>query len=125
MMPLGRGRENAASGVFFTVPLLVAMNTKCCSSNCLTGSTALIFSPSSSGSRLTIGLPRAPRPACGSSNNPHPENLAPVGKAQQCIVGVRDEELLDEVFILDRGGRLAAPAAPLCLVVRNRLRLGI
>ena len=67
-MPLVRGRENAASGVFLTVPLLVAMNTKCCSSNCLTGSTALIFSPSSSGSRFTIGLPREPRPACGSSN---------------------------------------------------------
>ena len=67
MMPLVRGRENAVSGVFFTVPWLVAMNTKCCSSYCLTGSSALIFSPSSSGSRLTIGLPREPRPACGSS----------------------------------------------------------
>ena len=67
MMPLARGRENAASGVFLTVPARVAMNTKCCSSYCLTGSSALIFSPSSSGSRFTIGLPRAPRPACGSS----------------------------------------------------------
>ena len=68
MMPLARGRENADSGVFFTVPWLVAMNTKCSSSNCLMGSMALIFSPSSSGSRLTMGLPREPRPACGSSN---------------------------------------------------------
>ena len=66
MMPVVRGRENADSGVFLTVPWLVAMNTKCCSSNCLMGSTALIFSPSSRGSRLTMGLPRAPRPAWGS-----------------------------------------------------------
>jgi hypothetical protein len=27
MMPVVRGRENAASGVFFTVPLAVAMKT--------------------------------------------------------------------------------------------------
>ena len=67
MMPLERGREKDASGVFFTVPARVAMKTKCCSSKCFTGSSALIFSPSSSGSRFTIGLPRAPRPACGSS----------------------------------------------------------
>ena len=68
MMPLARGRENADSGVFLTVPWLVAMNTKWSSSNCLMGSTALMRSPSSSGSRLTMGLPREPRPACGSSN---------------------------------------------------------
>src|SRR5256885_613187 len=67
MIPVDRGLENAASGVFFTVPARVAMNTKCCSSYCLTGNRALIFSPSSSGNRFTIGLPRAPRPACGSS----------------------------------------------------------
>ena len=35
MMPLVRGRENADSGVFFTVPCAVAMNMKCSSSNCL------------------------------------------------------------------------------------------
>jgi len=68
MMPDGRGRENAARGVFFTVPRLVAMKTKCCSSNWLDRESALIFSPASSGSRFTIGLPREPRPACGSSN---------------------------------------------------------
>ena len=41
MMPLWRGRENADSGVFFTVPSRVAMNTKCVSSYCLMGSTAV------------------------------------------------------------------------------------
>ena len=38
---------------------------------------------------------------------------------------VRDEQLLDEVFVLDRGGRLAAAAAALRLVLGDRLRLRI
>ena len=59
--------RTSASAVFFTVPCAVAMNTKWFSSNSLTGSTAVIFSPSSSGNRLTIGLPRAVRLPCGSS----------------------------------------------------------
>ena len=65
MMPLARGRENADSGVFFTVPWLVAMNTKCSSSNCLMGSTALIFSPSSQRQQVDHGLAAraAARPA--------------------------------------------------------------
>ena len=67
MMPLGRGRENSASGVFFTVPCAVAMNTKWFSSNSLTGTTAVIFSPSSSGNMLTIGLPRLERLPAGTS----------------------------------------------------------
>ncbi len=66
MMPAARGRENAASGVFLTVPAAVAMNTKRSSSYSRIGSTAVMRSPSSSGSRFTIGLPREPRPACGS-----------------------------------------------------------
>ena len=40
MMPFARGRENADSGVFLTVPCAVAMNTKWSSSNSLIGSTA-------------------------------------------------------------------------------------
>ena len=104
MMPLARGRENADSGVFFTVPSLVAMNTKCSSSNCLIGSTALIFSPSSSGSRFTIGLPRAGAPGLRQLEHPQPVDLAAVGEAQQRVVRVRDEQLLDEVLVLDRGG---------------------
>ena len=91
MMPVARGRENADSGVFFTVPWLVAMNTKCCSSNCLMGSTALIFSPSSSGSRFTIGLPRAPRPACGSSIDLQPVDLAAVREAKNGVMSVCHE----------------------------------
>ena len=67
MMPDGRGRENADSAVFLTVPLAVAMNTKWPSSNSLTGSTAVIFSCSSSGTRLMIGLPRLVRLPCGTA----------------------------------------------------------
>ncbi len=58
-MPEVRGREKSASGVFFTVPDVVAMKTNLSSSNSRTGRMALMRSPSSSGSRLTIGLPRA------------------------------------------------------------------
>ena len=66
MIPDGRGLENSESGVFFTVPLAVAMNTKWSSTNSFTGRIAVIFSCSSSGTRLTIGLPRAMRPPWGT-----------------------------------------------------------
>ena len=66
MMPLERGREKSLSGVFLTVPDAVAMNTKRSSAYSRTGSTALMRSSASSGSRLTIGRPRAVRPACGN-----------------------------------------------------------
>ena len=66
MMPLARGRENAESGVFLTVPCAVAIRTKRLSSNSLTAWTAVMRSPSPSCSRLTIGLPREPRLASGS-----------------------------------------------------------
>ena len=61
MMPALRGFAKLVSGVFFTVPMAVAMKTKCSSSISLTGRIAVIFSPSSSGKRLTIGLPREAR----------------------------------------------------------------
>src|SRR5882672_129098 len=66
MIPFSRGLENCESGVFFTVPSEVARNTKCLSSYSLTGSTALIFSPSESGKRFTMGLPRLARVPCGT-----------------------------------------------------------
>ena len=67
MMPLAIGRENADSAVFFTVPVDVAMNTKCSSSNSLTGRIAVIFSCSINGTRLTIGLPREARLPTGTA----------------------------------------------------------
>jgi hypothetical protein len=67
MMPALRGLEKSDSGVFLTVPSRVAMKMNLSSTNSLTGSTALIRSPSSSGKRLTIGLPRLIRLPCGAS----------------------------------------------------------
>jgi len=67
MMPALRGLEKSVSGVFFTVPRAVAMKTKWLSSNSLTGSTVVIFSLSSSGKRLTMGLPREMRVPSGTS----------------------------------------------------------
>ncbi len=67
MIPAERGREKCDSGVFLTVPLRVAMKTKWASSNSRTGTTALMRSPSSSGSRLMIGRPREARLPWGSS----------------------------------------------------------
>src|SRR5258706_16228207 len=75
MIPLGRGREKSVSGVFFTVPCAVAMNTKWFSSNSFTGTTAVIFSLSSSGNMLTIGLPRLERLPAGT-----PETLLHQGR---------------------------------------------
>ena len=66
MIPEGRGRENSDSGVFFTVPCAVAMNTKRSSTNSFTGRIAVIFSLSTSGTRLTIGLPRDAREPTGT-----------------------------------------------------------
>ena len=40
-------------------------------------------------------------------------------------MGVRDEQLLDEVLVLDRRCGLAAPAAALRLVLGERLALGV
>jgi len=40
-------------------------------------------------------------------------------------VGIRDEQLVDEILVLDAGRRFAAPAAPLRLIVGHRLRLGV
>ena len=125
MMPLGRGRENSASGVFFTVPCAVAMNTKWFSSNSFTGTTAVIFSPSSSGNMLTIGLPRAERLPCRHLVHLEPVELAAVGEAQQVVVRVRDEQALDEIVLLHRGRGLAAAAAALRAVLGERLRLDV
>ena len=125
MMPEGRGREKSASGVFFTVPCAVAMNTKWFSSNSFTGTTAVIFSPSSSGNMLTIGLPRAVLPPCGTSNTFEPVQAPAVGEAQQVVVRVRDEHALDEIVVLGGGRGPAAPAAPLRPVVGERLRLDV
>src|SRR5882757_2088978 len=57
--------------------------------------------------------------------NLQPIQLAAIRKTQQRVMGVRDEQLVDEILVLDAGGGLAAAAAALRLVVGYRLRLGV
>ena len=91
------------------------MNTKCSSSNCFIGSIALIFSPSSSGIRFTNRLAARAAPGLRHLEDPQPVHLAAIREAQQRVVRVRNEQLLDEVLVLDgssppcRDRRGAAP----------------
>src|SRR6185437_378407 len=54
-----------------------------------------------------------------------PVDLPAVGEAKHRVVSVRDEELLDEILVLDRGRRAAPPSPPLRLVLRDGLRFRI
>ena len=56
-----RGRLNCSSGVFFTVPLAVAMKMKWSASYSLIGRMVVIRSSASSGNMFTNGRPLAPR----------------------------------------------------------------
>jgi hypothetical protein len=85
---------------------------------------ALIFSPSSSGKRLTIGLPRL-NAYLRRFVNLEPVAAAAVREAQDVVVGIGDEQAIDEIVVLDRRRLLAAPAAPLRAVVGQRLRLDV
>ena len=66
MIPALRGRLKSCRGVFFTVPLAVAIKTNLPSSYSLTGKMAVIRSFCSRGNKLIIGRPRAPRLASGN-----------------------------------------------------------
>ena len=68
-----------------------------------------------------MGLPREPRPGLRQLEHALPVDLAAIAEAQDGVVRVRDEELLDEVFVLHRRGGLAAAAAALHLVFGDRL----
>ena len=57
--------------------------------------------------------------------HPKPIDAAAIRETQQRIVGMRDEELLDEILVLDGCGSLAATAAPLRLVLGERLALRV
>ena len=63
--PEVRCLEKSISGVFFTVPLVVAMKMNWSSRYSDTGNIAVMRSPSSSGRMLTTGLPLAARLATG------------------------------------------------------------
>ena len=57
--------------------------------------------------------------------NLQPVNFAPRGKAQQGIVRIGHEYLVDEILLLDLGRRLTLAATPLRLIISDRLRFGI
>ncbi len=125
MMPAWRGRENASSEVFLTVPCAVAMNTNLFSSNSWIGSTAVDALALLQRQQVDDRL--AARAAARLRQLVHlePVHLADAGEAQQRVVRVRDEQLVDEILVLHRGRGLAATAAPLRLIRRHRLRLRI
>ena len=75
--------------------------------------------------RLTIGLPRAIRAALRHVVDLEPVDAAAVGEAQDVVVRVGDEQLLDEIVFLGRRRLLAAAAALLRAVLGDRLRLHV
>ncbi len=64
-----------------------------------------------------MGLPRATRPGLWQLVDLQPVDLAVTREAEQGVVRVSDEEFVDEVLILDAWPPIAAPTAPLRLVV--------
>ena len=125
MMPLARGRENAVSGCLLhralarrhehEVILVVLFDRQ-------QGVDLLALAQ-----RQQIDHGAAARAAPGERDfvDLQPVDLALVGETQHGVVGVGDEQLLDEILVLHGGGRLAAAAAPLSLIFRERLRFRI
>ena len=73
--PLARRFLNCDNWTRFTIPDAVAKNTyllSFCLSSSVTGKMAVTFSSASSAIRLTIGRPREPRLAIGTSNTCNP-----------------------------------------------------
>ena len=89
------------------------------------GSTTVIFSSFSSGNMLTMGLPRELRRALRHFPDLQPVHAAGVGEAQDPVVRVRDEQLVDPVVFLRLRGLLAAAAAALRAVLGQRLALEV
>src|SRR5271154_5938307 len=68
IIPLDRGLENSASAHFFTVPFLVARNTKVsAASRSRAATSAVSFSSSWNFTRLEMALPRVAAAASGNS----------------------------------------------------------
>ena len=65
------------------------------------------------------------RTRLGNPVDLEPVDLSAARETQQRVVGIGDEQLVDEILFLDAGRRPAPPAPALCLVRRQRLRLGI
>ena len=125
ILPRCRRKANSVSGVFLTVPLRVAKNTKRSSRYSRTGSTAWTCSPGSSGIQLMIGRPRALRAGIGQLVHRQPEHAAGAGEGEQRVVRVDQPQLVDEILVLGRRRVAAAAAAALRTVGARRLALGV
>ena len=110
MIPRPRGRRNAVSSVFLTVPRRVTISRHSSSRNSRTGIRPVIFSPSPSCSRLTIARPPEVRVGHRQVVDLQPVDLAVVGEEEDVVVRQGDEHVLEEVAFLGvrRGD---APAA--------------
>ncbi len=124
-MPLARGREYSDSGVFLTIPWRVAKKTNRSSGNSRTGRHRVDALFLFQRQQVDDGLAAADVAGLGQLVDLQPVDSAATGEAQQRVVRVGDEQLVDEIFVLDPGRRLAGAAAPLGLVAVQRLRLGI
>ena len=125
MMPLARGRENKRQRGLLHRPETRRHEDELAFLELLDrqhGADALAFLE-----RQQIHDGLAARSAAGLRQliDLEPIELAAVGEAQQRVVSVGHEQLVDEILILDAGGGLAAAAAALRLIVGDRLRLGI
>ena len=69
-----------------------------------------------------MGRPREPRLPAGASRTFEPVQPPAVGETQNVVVRIGDEELVDPVVFLGRGGLFATPAA-LCAGIRTGLAL--
>ncbi len=101
------------------------MNTKCASSNSLHrqhgGDLLALLQREQVDDRLAAPGARALRHLVDLQ----PVHPAAAGEAQDVVVRVGDEQALDEIVFLGRGGLLAAAAAALRAVVGQRLRLDV
>ena len=106
------------ASVFLTVPCAVAMKTKWSSSNSRIGSTAVMRSPSCERQQVHDRLAARAAPGLRQLVDLQPVQLAAAREAQQRVVRVGDEQLVDEILVLDRWSppcrdrRGAAPGTP-------------
>ena len=85
------------------------------------GNTLPFFQRQDVDHRTTAGRAAGP----GNLEHPQPVHLAPVGEAQNGVVGVRDQQFLDEIFVFHGRSGLATTTTALGLIVFDGLSLGI
>ncbi len=125
MMPAVRGRENAASDVFLTVPFAGGHENVAAFLELADGQHRRDALAVVERQQVDDGLAARAAARLRQLVDLEPVELPAVREAEQRVVRVGDEQLLDEILVLHRGGRLAAPAAALRAVLADRLRLGV